>query len=137
MAKLNGTLLVELVNGTKIGGTKSCTLNYTRSNINTSSKDSAGHTNRDYGIDDWTMSFDGLYDPALTWNVEEMYAVLNGKTKVTLEFAVIDGTGGGLVYRGTGLGKDLTIVAPMEDAATISGSFEADGALVQSTVSAS
>ena len=137
MSKLNGTLLVTLVDGTTIGATKTSTLNYTRTNINTSSKDSSGTTTRIYGISDWNISFDGLYDPALTWNVEEMYTVLNSKTKVVVEFAVIDGTGGGLVYRGTALGNNLSIVAPMEEAATISGSFEADGDLTQGTVASS
>jgi hypothetical protein len=134
MGKLNGDLLVTLVNGVKIGGTKSCTLNLDRKNINTSSKDSGGHTNREYGSDDWSMSFSGLYDPALLWNVEEMFGVLNAKTKVVLELACIDGTGGGLVYRGTGLGKNLKIDAGSGDAVSISGEFEADGVLTQGTI---
>jgi hypothetical protein len=134
MGKLNGTLMVTLVNGVKIGGTKSCTLSLDRKNINTSSKDSGGHTNREYGQDDWGITFSGLYDPALLWNVEEMFTVLSNKTKVVLEFACIDGTGGGLVYRGTGLGKDLKIDAGMEDAVSISGGFEADGVLTMGTI---
>jgi hypothetical protein len=80
------------------------------------------------------MSFSGLYDPALLWNVEEMFGVLNAKTKVVLELACIDGTGGGLVYRGTGLGKNLKIDAGSGDAVSISGEFEADGVLTQGTI---
>jgi hypothetical protein len=137
MGKLNGTLMVTLVNGVKIGGTKSCELDLNRKNIETSSKDSGGNTNREYGQADWGMTFSGLYDPALLWNVEEMFTVLNAKTKVILEFAAVDGVGGGLVYRGTGLGKDLKIVAGMEESVTISGSFEADGALTQGTIATS
>jgi hypothetical protein len=137
MGKVNGTLIVTLVNGVKIGGTKNCTLNFKNSNINTSSKDSGGHTNRIYGQDDWDMSFTGLYDPALVFNIEELYAILHGKTKVVLEFACIDNSAGALVYRGTGLGKDLSIGAEMEAASTISGGFEADGDLTQGTIATS
>jgi len=66
MSKLNGTNMRVLVNGTSIGGTKSFTLNLNRSNIKTSSKDSGGYTDRIYGEGDWDVTFDGLYDPALT-----------------------------------------------------------------------
>jgi len=137
MSKLNGTNMRVLVNGTSIGGTKSFTLNLNRSNIKTSSKDSGGYTDRIYGEGDWDVTFDGLYDPALTWNVEELYTMLNSKTFVTLEMAVIDGVGGGLVYKGNALAKNLTITAPMEDAVTISGGFEANGILTQGSVSSS
>jgi predicted secreted protein len=137
MSKLNGTNMRVLVSGTAIGGTKSFTLNLTRSNIDTSSKDSSGWTNRIYGKGDWNVSFDGLYDPALTWNIEELYTMLNSKTSVVLECAVIDGTGGGLVYRGTAIASNLSMTAAAEEAVTISGTFEADGALVQGTVASS
>jgi predicted secreted protein len=137
MAKLNGTNMRVLAGGTAIGGTKSFTLNLTRSNIDTSSKDSSGWTNRIYGKGDWNVTFDGLYDPALTWNVEELYTMLNSKTSVVVECAVIDGTGGGLVYRGSAIAHNLTITAGMEEAVTISGTFEADGGLTQGTVATS
>ena len=137
MAKLNGTNMKVLVNGTQVGATKSFTLNLNRTNIKTSSKDSGGFTDRIYGSGDWDVTFDGLYDPALTWNVEELYTMLDGKTAVTLEMAVIDSVGGGLVYRGNALAKNLNLTAPMEEAVTITGGFEANGRLIQGTVSSS
>jgi predicted secreted protein len=137
MAKLSGTNMRVLANGTVIGGSRSFTLNLKRTNIDTSSKDSAGWMNRIYGEGDWDVSFNGLYDPALLFNVEEIYGMLNAKTTVVLEMAVIDGTGGGLVYRGTALAGSLSLTAGKGEAVTISGTFEADGALVQGTVATS
>jgi predicted secreted protein len=137
MAKLNGTNMRVLVSGTAIGGTKSFTLNLTRANIDISSKDSSGWTDRIYGKGDWNVSFDGLYDPALTWNVEELYTMLNSKTTVVLECAVIDGTGGGLVYRGSAIASNLTLTAGAEEAVTINGTFEGTGSLTQGTVASS
>ena len=137
MSKLNGTNMKVLVNGVQVGATKSFTLNLNRTNIKTSSKDSGGYTDRIYGAGDWDVTFDALYDPALTWNVEELYTMLNSKTFITLEMAVIDAVGGGLVYRGNALAKNLSLTAPMEEAVTITGGFEANGTLVQGTVASS
>lgn len=137
MAKLNGTNMRVLANGVVIGASRSFTLNVKSTNIDTSSKDSGGWGERIYGDKDWDVSQNGLYDPALLFNVEEIYNMLNAKTSVVLEMAVIDGTGGGLVYRGTAIAGNLSIVANKGEAVTISCTFEATSALTQGTVATS
>ena len=137
MAKLNGTSMLVLVNGTAIGGTRSFTLDRKRSNIDSSSKDSGGETNRLSGKGDWSVTFDGLYDPAGVYNFEQIFDALDNRTRVLLEMAVIDGNGGGEVYSGYAYAASGSLTAPSEEATTISGMFEADGKLNKGTVVAS
>lgn len=138
MAALNGTSLLLIVDGVTIGATKSFTLNVDVNNIETSSKDSEGWTDRGLqGKRDWNVSFDGLYDPAKVYNFEQLFDAINTRDQVLLEMAVIDGTGGGELYKGYGRPKGLSLGAVMEEAATIAGTFEADGPLDKGTVASS
>jgi predicted secreted protein len=137
MAVLNGTKMRVIVNGVAIGGTKSFTLDIKKNNPDASSKDSAGYKNRISGQKDWTVSFDGLYDPAGVYNFEQLFDMIDGDARVLLEMAVIDGTGGGELYKGYALGAGLSMGAAMEETVTISGNFEADGPIDKGTVATS
>lgn len=132
MAIYNGDKMLVVVNGVPIGATRSFTLTESRSNINKTTKDSAGSTERAAGTTDWSVSFDGLMDPSLTFNVEELHDLLNSPTRSYLEMAVIEGAG--LVFRGYALANNLTLTAGQGEAVSISGSFEADGPLAKGTV---
>lgn len=134
MAALNGTKMLVVVSGTTIGATKSFTLDIRETNIDASSKDSAGWTDRIAGKRDWSVSFDGLYDPAGVYNFEQLFDGLDTRTRVLLEMAVIDGTGGSELYKGYAYPAGLALTAGTEDAITYSGSFEADGPLDKGTV---
>jgi hypothetical protein len=137
MGKLNGTKMLVIVDATAIGGTKSFTLDLKQNNIDSSSKDSGGWTDRIPGKRDWSVSFDGLFDPTGIYNMEQLFDDINGRSRLYLEMATIDGTGGGEVYKGYAYGAGCTLVAGMEDVVTISGTFEADGALSKGTVATS
>jgi hypothetical protein len=134
MAKLNGTSMLVVVDGVAIGGTKSFTLDIKQANGDASSKDSAGWTNRIPGKRDWSVSFDGLFDPSGVNNFEQLYDDINARNKVYLEMATVDGTGGGEVYKGYAYASSLTMTAGLEEPVTISGTFEADGPLTKGTV---
>lgn len=137
MAKLNGTSMLVIVDGVAIGGTKSFTLDIKQANGDASSKDSAGWTDRIPGKRDWSVSFDGLYDPAGVYNFEQIFDEIDARSQVYLEMAVIDGTGGGELYKGYAYASGLTLTAGMEEPTTISGSFEANGPLDKGTVASS
>ena len=139
MAVIKGTSMLVLIDGVSIGATTSCTLNISSSNIETSNKGSAGHTDRISGKGDWSVDFDGLYDPSQTYGFQELYDQIAAKpqTRVVIEIANIDGTGGGELYRGFALCSSATLTAPNEEASTISGTFEADGILNKGTVASS
>jgi hypothetical protein len=137
MAKLNGTKMLLLVGSTTIGATKSFTLDLKEANIDASSKDSAGWTDRLGGKRDWSVSFDGLYDPSGVYNYEQIFDLINGRTRVFLEMAVIDGTGGSEKYSGYAYPNGCSLTAPSEEVITISGGFDGDGALAKGTVATS
>ena len=131
--------MLVLIDGVAVGATTSFTLNISSSNIETSSKDSSGWTDRISGKGDWSVDFDGLYDPAGTFNFQELYDQIAAKsqTRVVIEVANIDGVGGGELYRGFALASSLTMSGPAEEATTWSGTFEADGILNKGTVASS
>lgn len=138
MAKLNGTKMLVLVDGVAIGATKSFTLDIKAANLDTSSKDSAGWTDRGaQGKRDWTVSFDGLYDPSGVYNFEQLFDMIDTRDQVLLEMAMIDGTGGGELYKGYARPSGLTLTAAMEEPVTISGTFEGDGDINKGTVASS
>lgn len=137
MAKLSGKNMLVLVNGTAIGGTKSFTLTINSNLIDTTTKDSDAWGDSLYGSKDWEVSFDGLYDPDATVNAEEIYDAIVGDTTVILEMAVIDGTGGGLVFRGNANATGLTLSAGYNEAVTMSGGFKGAGELEKGTVATS
>jgi len=138
MAKLNGTSMLLIVSGVTVGATKSFTLDLKSANIDTTSKDSGGWVYRIYGLRDWSVSFDGLFDPAGVFNAEEIYDLINTRDdSLILEMAVIDGTGGGFLLKGNAVCSGLTLTAGMEEAVTYSGTFEANGELDKGTVASS
>lgn len=137
MAKLNGTSMLVIVDGVTIAATKSFTLDLKSTNIDTTSKDSEGWVYRIYGLRDWSVSFDGLFDPSATFGVEEIFDMIDTRDGVLVEMAVIDGTGGGFLLKGNVVSSGLTLTAGMEDAVTYSGTFEANGPLDKGTVASS
>jgi hypothetical protein len=137
MAKLNGTSLTIVVDGITMGGSKSFTLTINSDLPDVSTKSSSGWKENIYGQRSWTVSFDGLYDPSLTYNVEEIFDELDSRDEVYLEMATIDGSGGGLVWSGYARASNLTIVADMEQPVSISGTFEGTGEINKGTIASS
>lgn len=137
MAKLSGKKMLVLVGGVAIGASKSFTLTINSQTIDTTSKDSDAWGESLYGSKDWNVSIDGLYDPASPMNAEELFDAIVNDTRLLLEMAVIDGTGGGLVFRGYANASGLTIGASYNDAVTFSGTLTGDGELGKGTVATS
>ena len=137
MAVLNGTNMLVIVGGVTIGGTKSFTLDIKKKLNDASHKGSGGWTARKPGRGDWSVSFDGLYDPALVYNFEQLFDAIDASTRVLLEMAVIDGTGGGELYKGYAYCNGASLVAGDDEVITISGGFDADGDLDKGTVATS
>lgn len=138
MAKLNGTSMLVLVDGVAIAGTKSFTLDLKSANIDITSKDSGGWVYRIYGLRDWSVSCDGLFDPSGVFNVEEIFDAIDSRdTTILLEMAVIDGVGGGFLLKGEALASSLTLTAGQEEAVSFTATFEADGPLDKGTVTSS
>jgi predicted secreted protein len=137
MAKVNGTNLVVVANGVCVAGSTSCTLNINQNLYDTSTKDDAGWATHGRGMRDWSVDVDSLYDPNGVYSAEELIDSIIGRLPVTIEFAT-EGTGnGGLKWSGSASLENTSLGGGLEEAATISGSFKGNGALVKGTVSAS
>lgn len=137
MAKLAGKNMLVVVDGVVMAATKSFTLTINSNLIDITTKDSDAWGDTLYGFKDWEVSFDGLYDPAATYNVEEVYDAIVADDTVYLEMAVIDGTGGGLVFSGNANSTGLTMSAAYNDAVSFSGTFKGAGLLSKGTVATS
>lgn len=137
MAKLNGLNMLVLVDGTAISGTKSFTLNLNSELPDATTKDDDAWGSTIYGAKMWDVTFDGLFDPSGVFNVEEIYDMIAGDDTVVLEMAVIDGTGGGLVFRGNANSTGLTLTAPVNEPVSYSGGFKGAGILNKGTVATS
>jgi predicted secreted protein len=110
MATINGTTMLLLLDGAAIGCTRSATLNINNDAPDASCKSSSGWANHILGQRSWDVSFDGLYDPAGTTNFEALFdEIYERDSTLIMEFAQIDGTGGGEVYRGNCLITSLTM----------------------------
>lgn len=137
MGKLNGTSMLVIVDGVTLAGTKSFTLDINVDLPDATTKDSDGWAENIHGLRSWSVSFDGLYDPTLTYNSEEVFDEIDGRDELLLEMAVINGTGGGLVYSGNAKVASLSYGAENEQPITISGSFTGSGDLDKGTVASS
>lgn len=137
MAKLNGIKMLVLVDGVTIAGTKSFTLNLASELPDATTKDDDAWGSTIYGAKNWDVTFDGLFDPSAVYGVEEIYDMIEGDDTVVLEMAVIDGTGGGLVFRGNANCTGLTLTAPVNEPISYSGGFKGVGKLNKGTVATS
>ena len=137
MAFLNGVRMLVIVDGTAISGTKSFTLNVNQDLPDTTTKDDASWASNIYGAKSWEVTYDGLYDPSGVTNAEELIDIITNSTEITLELAVIDGTGGGLLLSGSANSTGMSMVAEVNQPITISGRFRGNGELTKGTVVAS
>ena len=129
---INGTLLQIYLNGVVIAKSTSCKLEIPVELRNTSSKDSAGWTNREYGRRDWNAGGDFLDAEDSAYRFDDLFALITNRTKVTMRMS--SAVSGDKYYEGTALIESLSREAPMEDNVTGSYSLQADGPLTENTV---
>lgn len=118
----------ELPVFTKIGFQRGATLNRSSETLETTSKNSNGYKEFEYGFKEWSIDADGLYS-----NSEISYQYLENAfmegTKVKVQFA----TPSGEQYEGMALITDMPLEAPYDDMATWSCAFTGSGELTKVT----
>lgn len=121
-------LLVEdpVTSGTYIavGGQRNASLSETADTIDTTSKDSNGMYEYDYGLGGWTISFDGVYV-----NGEAAYTALKTAMRNKEKIKVRIQESGGQIEEGTALITSRDLEAPYDAEATYSGELQGTGAL--------
>jgi TP901-1 family phage major tail protein len=135
MAKINGTDFLVYSDNVAVGASTSCTLNVSANLFDVTSKDSAGWAEKLPGLRSWSIDVEGLYDPAQTLDAEELYDMLDTRDEVTVKFSTTEV--GATYYTGKAYVTSLKISAPMEDAVTITATFEGTADLNKATVSGS
>lgn len=134
MAKLNGTNLLVYVGSNAIGGTRSCTLNISQDTPDATTKDSSGWKEVIEGLREWSIDFDGLYDPTHTEGLEERIdAIIDRDGAVTVKVSTEES--GDTYWTGSAVMSSATLEAPMEDVTSYSGTLVGTGALAKATVS--
>lgn len=141
MAIKNGTGLILEVSTD--GGTNyyptafatSCSLSVNMDTRDTTTKESAGWSEKLEAVKSWSVEAEGLQDfgdSATDQNFDDLFAKLIARDSVKISFTT--GATGEYQYRGDAFITSLSMDAPMEDNVTYSISLEGTGALTESDV---
>ena len=133
MAGINGTTIVLDVDGSPIARLTDTTLNVNQDLPDASNKDSSGWADHINGQRSWDISLDGHADMGDQENVETLFDLIANRSNVDIEFAT--STSNDVKFTGTASLADMSVGAPNEDVATVSGSLTGQGALSKSSVS--
>lgn len=107
-----------------VGGQRSASLSESADTIDITSKSSGGSYEYDYGLDGWSISFDGVYIPN-----ESGYNLLKAamREKKTIKVRITEGDG--TLEEGTALVTSRDLEAPYDGEATYSGELQGTGKL--------
>jgi len=133
MPSINGTTLVLDVDGSALALITSSTLSIEQDLPDSSTKDSNAWAEHINGQRSWSVDAEGNVDMATGANAETLTDLILNQSKVDIEFA--PNNTGDIKFTGTVSTNSVSIEAPNEDVASISGSMTGDGELVKSTVS--
>ena len=130
--KLSGTLLLLYVDGTAISSTTSHSMSYEMATRDATTKSSGGNEEVLPAMRSWGIDFDSMvaFDDAKGY--EELRALINGRTEVTLLFTTA--VSGDPRWSGKGYLTSISMDAALEDTITMSGSFKGTGELTAGTI---
>lgn len=132
MAVINGTKLILFVDGTAVGSLRDNSITISDALIGATTKDSNGWDESISGLKSFNGTGSGLYDP-LNSNVtaDDIVAKIIAGTKCEVAFGTGDNSD--IAYYGDIYFENLSLAAPMEDAASYDFSFKGTAALTKGT----
>ena len=134
---VNGTLILVDADGTALASTTDATLNVNLDTPDASNKSSLGWQTVIGGQKSWSIDVDGLatFDYSTSeagqGTVMRLVEELRNRTEVAVKF--LPDTG--VTYYGNAYVTSISVGAPNEDVATISGTFTGDGELKKVEIS--
>ncbi len=129
---MNGSAILLKIETTTVAKLVSQSINFTRAEIDVSSKDSGGWKEVIYGQGSGSIDFEGVFDEAGTWGFDEAYAALVAKTVLTARVATT--ITGDKYYEAECILTSLSQSAPMEDKVSFTGTLTFTGAPSTGTV---
>jgi predicted secreted protein len=134
MPAFNGTTILLRADGNPLALLTDTTLNIEQDLPDSTTKDSGGWADHINGLRSFSIDVDGLADfTGTTGNAKILTDFITGRENVSFRFATT--TSGQLQYSGTVSLASISITAPNEDTATLTGSMTGKGALTVGTVS--
>jgi hypothetical protein len=126
MAIVNGNKIGVYVDNVLIGCLTSNDFTSSNTEVEVSCKDNDGARQILAGGNEASISFEGNFDNAATYGLDELLGVHKNKTRVGIKFA--DATAGGIYVIAYAYLNELTWSGPLNAATTFSGTFSIDGA---------
>lgn len=133
MAAINGTTIILDLDGSPLALETETTLNIEQALPDSSSKDSAGWADHINGQRSWSIDLNGRADFGNNDNVETLAALIIDRAQATIEWS--SSTSGDVKFTGTVSLANLTLGAPNEDVASLTGTLTGKGELTKTSVS--
>jgi len=132
---VNGKLWVVLDGSSVIGATNSAKLSLSQNTEEVHTKSTTDDfVRRMTTTKDWSIDFEGLFDPTETYNAEEIIdKIIGNSNSVTVKFQPSSPTTGDMLLSGTGIFENLELDAPNQGPMTFSGTVVGNSALTKTT----
>jgi predicted secreted protein len=129
MAVLNGNDVLLYVGSQAIGCITNCTFSSSREEVEVTCKDNDGARQVIGGSLSATITFEGFYNPASSYTVDDLLALHTNNTEFNWHF----GDNENLTLHGMGTITQLEYAAPVNAGTTFSGTIAVTGAYTYST----
>ena len=126
MAAINASSVKLTIGGSDVDGLQSVSLSMSADLIDVTVKNNSGRADYISGLKSATLDFEGLVDFAHTNGVEALFTAKDGRTSIA--WVVTDTSN---TYSGNGIITDFSVSAPMEDAASYSGTITVKGEITK------
>ena len=131
----NGTDMLLSVGTDVLGASSSCSIEFTTETRDTSNKDTGDWASSEYGSKSWSMSSENFADFGGTFGYNEIFDLMDNKTKVTVKCVLTEGANT-FTLSGLAIITSLPLSAPKGDNMSYSVSFQGTGALTKTKVPA-
>ena len=133
MSAFNGTVMLLSLEGTPLALQTDATLNIEQDLPDATHKSSGGWADHINGLRSWSIDVDGRASIGNTGNFAVLFDLIANRENVAMEFA--PSTGGGVKVTGNVSLANVSLGAPLEDTASLSGTLTGKGELSKAVVS--
>jgi predicted secreted protein len=136
MSKINGDLMLMIVDGYTLAGQKNGSADFSADMLDATAKDSGGFKEYIAGWKGHTFSLENLYDPDVTTNTDfaSVFAKWKAGTAVTLKWG--EAVAGRNYYTAQALISKVTLTGPANQLSSYSLSLQGTGEVIEAVVGA-